>query len=500
MRTLYIRPPTAIKPGMSELKRYVPLAAWIVVCVTLLCVAGKIIGYGFLPADDALRHAAKAVSGKSWPEILVMRPDFAMDPHPGWHATLGWIHRRLNCDVETLVILPVMGLMLLFSVAGLAWLRWPESWLGALLVAAVFCPDFVGRLALGRPYIFTMTVFVMLLFLWSRPEQRQPGLREIISTILLIAAAAWIHGSFYQLLLPAAGLFLAGRWPQAFWFGALWVAGSFLGASLTGHPWLFLDQCVRHLLGVFGGPVLTRQLVPELRPSNADGTFVLAVIAVLLWQARSADWKPRDLVDPVFMMGLLGWVLGLKVGRFWWDWGVPAFLIWLALQLEKQFKHHMAFDSSNRLLLTLGLAVAVFLGISGDRDGRWTSNLTKQYLTPDTPDMAGWLPDSGGIIYSVDMTVFNDTFFKNPTAPWRYVMGFESALMLPEDLAVAHNVAWNFGDLRGYDPWVRKMRPQDRLIITESWLPTTGLTRGGNIPALEWHQAPNAWWIGRLPR
>jgi hypothetical protein len=79
-------------------------------------------------------------------------------------------------------------------------------------------------------------------------------------------------------------------------------------------------------------------------------------------------------------------------------------------------------------------------------------------------------------------------------------MGFESALMLPEDLAVERNVAWNYGDLRGYDPWVKKMRPQDRLIITEPWLPTTGLTRGGNIPELEWHRAANGWWIGRLPR
>jgi hypothetical protein len=485
-------------------QRYIPLAAWIVVCLTVVCVAGKILGDGYLPADDALRHAAKAFCGKPWPEILVMRPDFAMDPHPGWHAILGFIRRCLDCGVETLVLVPVFGLMVLFNFAAVAWLRWPEAWLGALLVAAVCSPVFIVRLTLGRPYLVTMIVFVLLLFIWSRAEARRPGLGEMIATILLIAAAAWIHGSFYQLILPAVGLFIAGRWRPAFWFGALWVAGSFLGAALTGHPWVFLDPCVRHLSGVFDRAGFTRLLVPELRPTDGNVPFVLAIIAMLIWRARSPDWKPRELVNPIFMMGVLGWLLGLQVGRFWWDWGLPAFLIWLALEFQKQFENYAGFDSPSRLPITLGLALGVFLGIGSDRDDRWTSNLTKQYLTQDNADLEGWLPEKGGIIYSVDMTVFNDTFFntffKNPTAPWRYVMGFESAVMLPDDLAVAHNVAWHFGDLRAYDPWIKKMRPQDRLIITASWLPTSGLTRGANIPELEWHHAPNDWWIGRLPR
>ena len=124
-------------------------------------------------------------------------------------------------------------------------------------------------------------------------------------------------------------------------------------------------------------------------------------------------------------MGLLGWLLGLKVGRFWWDWGLPATLLWLALELEKQFERYAGFDSGKRLLVTLGLAAGVFLGMTSDRGSRWTWNAAKQYLTQNDPVLAGWLPESGGIIYSVDMTVFNDTFFKNPAAPWRYVLGFD---------------------------------------------------------------------------
>jgi hypothetical protein len=480
--------------------RYVPLGVWIIAILTVVCVAGKIIGYGYLPVDDALRHAAKAYCGKPWSEILVMRPDFAMDPHPGWHAILGFIHRCLDCSVETLVVIPVMGLMMLVSVAGLTWLRRPECWLAALLTAAVCTPAFIVRLTLGRPYIVTMIIFMLLLLIWSRLGERRPGPGAIIATILLIAAAAWIHGSFYQLIIPAAGLLLAGRLRQAIYYGVLWAAGSVLGATFTGHPWIFLDQCVRHLSGVFGSSDFARLLVPELRPFDGQPLIVGAVIAMLFWRARSPDWKHGDLVDPVFMMGVLGWLLGLKVGRFWWDWGEPAILIWLALELQKQFENYMPLASWNRLVVTAALAIGVFLGVGSDRDDRWTGNLNRQFLSPETPGMVGWLPDSDGIVYSVDMTVFNDLFYKNPTAPWRYILGFESALMLPEDLDVVHKVTWNFGDLRAYDPWIRKMRPQDRLIIPGSWLPTIGVTRGANIPELEWHQAPNDWWIGRLPR
>ena len=78
--------------NFTLLKRYIPLAVWIVAVFTILLIPLKIISYGFLPGDDALRHAAKAVSGKTWQQILVMRGDFAIDPSPGWQKILEWVH------------------------------------------------------------------------------------------------------------------------------------------------------------------------------------------------------------------------------------------------------------------------------------------------------------------------------------------------------------------------------------------------------------------------
>ena len=53
----------------ERFRRYVPLAVWLVVALVILAIPLKIISYGYLPGDDALRHCAKAVSGKPWTEI-----------------------------------------------------------------------------------------------------------------------------------------------------------------------------------------------------------------------------------------------------------------------------------------------------------------------------------------------------------------------------------------------------------------------------------------------
>ncbi len=482
---------------LQNLRRYVPLVVWVVVIGTLLVTVGKIAGYGFLPPDDALRHAAKAVSGKPWSEILVMRPGFEMDPYPGWHTILGAIHLSLGFNAETLVMFSFATLMLLYNVASFAWFRWPEVWLATLLVVAVFWPPFVPRMFAGRPFIFTMAATSTLLLMWARLDRKPPGHRELLVTVLLIAAVSWIHGSFYQLILPALGLLLAGRWSQAAWFALVWAAGSILGAAFTGHPWMFLGQGLRYVHGILGNSVLSRQLVTEYLPSDGNVAMVLAVMVMILWRSRSPDWKARDLMDPIFMLGVLGWLLGLKVIRFWADWGCPAMLLWLALELQKEFQRHVRHDSPTRLMLTLGLALGLFLGLVSDRNDRWTSNLSKQYLTQDNPELAGWLPGKDGIIYSADMTVFYDTFFKNPTASWRYVLGYEPALMQPDDLAVVHKVQWNYGDVRAYEPWLKKMRLQDRLVISVSWLTTPGAP---DIRELEWKFVLNSFWIGRLPQ
>jgi hypothetical protein len=485
------------------LKRYIPLAVWVISALTLVLIPLKIIGLGFLPMDDALRHAAKAVSGKSWQEILVMRGDFAIDPSPGWQKILDWVGQAdwvrnwSGGPAEALVIFSVVSLMLLVTLCGLPWLRRPEAWLGSLLAAAVFAPACTTRFMRGRPYLLTDFVVMTTLLLWSRQDKDVPRRWALIFTPLLVAASAWIHGSWYMLALPGVAILFAGYWRSALAYAGCWLLGSILGCALTGHPWEFLLQSVRHMIEVFGNSVVNRQLESEFYPSDGETAAVLLVMAMIFWRALgpcSPGVRLTKVVNPIFVMMVLGWVLGLKMRRFWWDYGIPAFILWLAGELEVHFEQGVEFDSARRLFITLCLAAGVYLGFTSDRDGRWTENLTTEFLSPENPAQAGWLPDAGGIIYNSDMDVFFQTFYKNPHAPWRYALGFEPGLMLPEDLAVLRKAQWNFGDSRAYEPWVVKMRPQDRLIIR-----ATGGARP-NLPELEWNYAATEIWIGRLPR
>jgi hypothetical protein len=216
------------------------------------------------------------------------------------------VHRLTDWGPEGLVVFSVVSLMLLVQAAVLPWLRRPEAWLAALLACVLCVREFSARLVLGRPYLFTVAASILLLFMWSRIQGRRPRLDEMLYTILLVAAAAWIHGSFYQLILPVAVLLLMGRWRQGTWMACCWAGGSFLGSALTGHPWEFLSQSVRHLSAVFSEYLLTRQLVRELEPSDGDPLFVLAVVAMLLWRSRTPGWKAQKLVQPFFVMAVLG--------------------------------------------------------------------------------------------------------------------------------------------------------------------------------------------------
>ena len=152
---------------------------------------------------------------------------------------------------------------------------------------------------------------------------------------------------------------------------------------------------------------------------------------------------------PAFWLAVLGWVLGCQTFRFWEDWGLPALAILIAGDLQLFFESRFAADSFQRLALVCGLAVTMFAVTTNDFNSRWTNHLAWRYLTPDEPEIAGWLPDKGGIFYTVDQSLFYQTFFKNPNGDWRYVIGFESTLMTDENFKVYHECRVEFRRRQG---------------------------------------------------
>jgi hypothetical protein len=483
--------PNANRAG--TLRRYVPLAVWGIVILVIFVIPLKIISYGYLPPDDALRHAAKAVSGKPWPEILVTGPGFLIDHNFGWHLLLRQIYLRSGCGVEGLALLSVVALFTLAGWAVLPWLKRPEAWLVAL-TAAVLVSDVPLRFLIGRPFLMTITGLLTILFFWQVHGASPPRWRTVWWTVPLIALCTFMHGVWYLWALPVAAFFLAGqfRWGAA--LAAGWLAGAVLGAALTGHPLASLYQALDMACRAFVLHTTPRTMVTEFQPSSGE-VFAPMILGGLLVLRRLANLPARPLTaNPAFWLFWLAWVLSFKAWRFSEDWGWPALMVLIACDVQLLLQARVAADSFNRLALTAGLAAMTYLAITANAGGRWTSNLTQRYLTQDNRELKGWLPDKGGILYSADMGVFYQTFFKNPDADWRYILGYEPALMPVEDFKVYHSILWNFGAAAAYKPWVDKMRPPDRLVL-----------RGGpdGLPVstqLEWEYAAGSFWIGRTPR
>ena len=200
--------------------------------------------------------------------------------------------------------------------------------------------------------------------------------------------------------------------------------------------------------------------------------------------------------NPAFWLVCISWMLAFEVDRFWEDWGWPALMVLMTWDLQSLLLTRFAENSFKRLGLTLGLAAATFLCVTNDAHSRWTQTLSNRYLrSQQHPDLDGWMPDKGGIFYTVDMTLFYQTFYKNPTGDWRYMLGFEPTWMPKADFEVYQKVLWNLGEPKAYTPWVEKMQPADRLVIRG------GRSASPGIPQLEWYYTGvSGIWIGRTPR
>jgi hypothetical protein len=63
--------------------------------------------------------------------------------------------------------------------------------------------------------------------------------------------------------------------------------------------------------------------------------------------------------------------------------------------------------------------------------------------------------------------------------------------MPAEDLRVYRDIQRNGGAVEAFEPWAKKMRPQDRLAVEAPAEPV--------LAPLEWKHATGDIWIGRLP-
>lgn len=476
----------------SALQRYVPLLSWIVIVGACIFVPLKVISYGFIPGGDARRHVARATIEKDYPQIVVLRPEYKLDHSPGWDWILRHVHRITGWGEDDLMSFSIVLTMLFILPAGLPWLRRPEAWLAALLAQLVALPDLMVRLDQARPFLLSEAVLICLLFAWTKDRTQPPSWLKIVLTVVGFALSVWVHGAWYLWVFFLGAFFMAGAWPQAIWLSACWIVGTTIGASLSGHPVALLYEAVYMAVSVSRQHAPAWMLVGEFQPSEGE-FYTLAILAlVYIWRLKQNKAKGGLLREPVFWMIAIGWTLGFKADRFWADWGMPAATVWLALQFDEAMLEMWPAAAPRRLLLCALIAAPLYLDSTSDLGVRYTRNQQESFVDAGNPALKGWLPEDGGIFYSADMAFFYNTFYKNPQANWRYILGFEPALMPEDDLKILREIQWSRYDWSSYTPWIKKMRPQDRLEIPSSVQPP--------IPNLEWSLAAKDIWIGRLPR
>jgi len=467
----------------------------IIVLCSILFASLKIISYGFLPTDDALRHSAKVVSGKSWQDIILLRPEITTDRHEGWHVILTGVYRATGCTKEGLVVFSVVFLALLFLLAPMPWLARPEVWPAAVVFTAIAAsPPIMGRLFIGRPFILTMAVLLTLALLWRRLKSDRFPVGPLALLLVGVTLSTWTNGIPHLYVLVLLAFVLAREWLVAARLTVVVALGSILGASLTGHPLRFIWEGLVLSYRAFSDAPLQHMLVTEFQSYAGEGSFVVAIVLVLLWRRVRGEWDGEQLLrDPIFLLMGLGWLLGFSVFRFWSDWGMVAALAWLTQEFDHVAERHLQASANRGVIIALLGGVSLYVMLSSDIGGRWTRSLTAQHLSEADPVQRDWLPDPGGIVYSSVTQVFYDTFYTNPSGKWRYAMAFEPTLMPEEDLKILRRIQWNSSAFPAFSPWVAKMKPADRLI----------LLHGGGVPGihgLEWASPARGVWVGRLPR
>lgn len=466
------------------------MLAWLLAVICLLYIPFKITSYGWMPQDDALRHAAHGVNEKSWGEVVVIRPEFDVDHNPGWHSILRFMHRNFAMDQDDLLLFSVIGLYLLFNMTGALLSPRPLAWITALGILALTDLAATFRVIIGRPYLVSCSVALLLLSLWTKKELNLRSWRPWVVSIIALALAVWIHGSWYLFLLMPFAFFLAGQSRRAGAILLCLLIATVLGALMSGHPVEFLRFHFQAPLQIFSEMRVNRQLVSEFQSGNTAIVLVVFCAILALHLQRKNCLRLADLAtDPIFMLAVTGWLLGIMVNRFWGEWGRVAITLWLSLRISDLIDVSAAMRSPRvrYCLAVFACVMLVFLSTHDER-GRYSEQVMDEAIHFSDPRFASWVPQPDSLIYSNTMLIFYKHYFAYPTATWKYVVGFESSLMPEDDLKVLRSIHFNYNHGKEFAPWVKKMRPQD-LLITRSKI--------SGIDGIEWIQASRNFFIGR---
>ncbi len=469
---------------------------------TLVFIPFKILSFGWNPPDDASRHIAFSTIDAKWSDVLVIDEKYDTDHNAGWHQVLKFLNKYCGFDKYDLMYFSVVGLFLLVNICGILVAPSPISWCIALLMMLNFDATVLFRLMFGRPYLVSCATTLVVLYLWSLDsEEYKPNFIKktwvkYLLTIIALSLGVWIHGSWYIFLLIPISFFIAGRTKDSLKLTGCVLLSTVIGALLTGKFLHFLYYHFAVTFSIYSEPTFNWLLAKENHTGLQSIYWSSFAAIIILLCMKKSNYKLKSIgSDPVFIMVLLCWMGSIMIIRFWIDWGRMALLLWLSYRIHELIKSSYSLKNPRiRYCLSVFVLVCLTLCFINDYDGRYTKAALMQpvdFYNEQTLDkLKGWEPGDGGIIYSTSMKCFYQHFFMYPTAKWKYVLGFEPAIMKTEAQQIYRDIGYT-GLEEAYTPWVKKMTENDRLIL---------FNRLYTFPELEWIRGNRTWWVGRLKK
>lgn len=457
-------------------------------------------GMGMYPADDALRHIGLAVSGKSWEDVLLFRSGFdgSIYTHPAWEGGLRLLV-KMGFESDLLILISVFTPWAFLGTTLILVTKKPELILVTLLAILLAGEGQIGRMFLGRPFAVAAGCTVLLFWLTTERFSNLSGLKFFIFSTIILTVQYLFHPSYYLSLLPigciAIYFVIAKKYTHAASIIGAFPVAVGIAALLSGNFWAFISNNFLQAYWAFFEDDFSGALVGEFLPWVTPSVIGIAV----LFQFAYHFVHKNSIIRPEILITFFGFVLGQKVNRFWADWGMIGYMVWLirdfGVLLEKYSVNYLGV---RRVCIVAVLSVS-FLTIYVNAMHRTFNRNASENLIGGALAIAEypeWLPENGGIVYSPDMRVFYTMLYSYPNENWKYTTGFERALMEDSNRKVLSE--WHqVSVVEAFLPWFEKLTPADRLVFFGR---PSGLIALQAEPysRVEWKSFGKYFWIGKL--
>lgn len=286
-------------------------------------------------------------------------------------------------------------------------------------------------------------------------------------------------------------LLLTGQIKKTFELTFCILLSTVIGAFMTGEFNEFLHFHYSATLNIFSEKIYNWQLVTEFAEGNIHIFWVFPSIFIITLLVYSKKLKLNDLSnDPLFILILLTWLLSIRVVRFWVDWGIVALMYWSSIKLSELISDMESIKKpflKKVLFVTIMVSAVIIIPSHKWNNKKERANYFVDFSRKEFSDFK---PSDNGIIYNDSMRHFYHQYFTDPKAKYKYILGFEPAIMPDDDKKTFREITYSDFHFKAYEPWINKLTEKDRIFAS--------VDLSSNYPQLDWIKVSKNLYIGKI--